>query len=274
MGLPIRMVAIDLDGTLLDNRKRMSEENVAALEELRAAGICLVICTGRHPGNARHVLGRYGLVLPVIGLNGSLLFDEDGAVIAAHPIDRAAADAVAGLMEKNGMDYLAFNRDHAILREQVEGTFTRGPYLGYLYEISNGNYKAGVAEMEKALKGDVYKVAAFNREFPVLLEKTRSELAGCRHLEITRSSESNIEIMPEGVDKGAGLREYARLRNTPMAEIMSLGDQENDLPMLRSTGYSVAMGNACESVKQAATHRTASNEEDGVAKALQAYVLA
>jgi Cof subfamily protein (haloacid dehalogenase superfamily) len=267
------MVAIDMDGTLLDNRKMMSDENVAALKELKAAGIGLVICTGRHPANARHVLGRYGLADPVIGLNGSLLFDEDGAVIAAHPFERTAADAVAGLMEENRMDYFAFAIDHVILREQIEGTHTGGP-LSYIYEISNGNYKAGMPEMEKALKGDIYKLAAFNRESPSLLEKTRRELAGLKHLEITRSADINIEILPQGVDKGAGLREYARLLDIPMAEILSLGDQENDLPMLASTGYSVAMGNACEAVKRAATYRTASNQEDGVAKALRTYVLA
>jgi Cof subfamily protein (haloacid dehalogenase superfamily) len=269
MGLSIRMVAIDLDGTLLDDRKTVSDANVAALRELQAAGIGLVICTGRHPSNARHVLGRYDLAIPVIGLNGSLLVSGDGAVIAAHPIDRTAAAAVAGLMEKNRMDYLAFTVDHTVLREQTEGT-----YLGYLNEISNGNYKTGVAEMEKALKGDVYKIAAFNRESPAQLEKTRRELTGFEHLEVTKSADINIEIMPEGVDKGAGLREYARLVGVPMEEILSLGDQENDLPMLRITGYSVAMGNACESVKQAVSYRTASNEEDGVAKALRTHVLA
>jgi Cof subfamily protein (haloacid dehalogenase superfamily) len=273
MGLPIRLVAIDMDGTLLDNRKIMSDANLAALKELEAAGIGLVICTGRHPSNARHVLGRYGLANPVIGSNGSLLFDEDGAVIAAHPIDPAAVDAVAGLMERNRMDYIAFTMDHVIIREQIEGTYTRGP-LSYIHEISNGNYKAGILEMGKALGGKVYKLAAFNRESPSLLEKTRHELAGCEHLGITKSADTNIEILPEGVDKGAGLREYARLLNIPMAEILSLGDQENDLPMLRNTGYSVAMGNACESVKQAVTYRTASNEEDGVARALRTYVLA
>jgi Cof subfamily protein (haloacid dehalogenase superfamily) len=164
--------------------------------------------------------------------------------------------------------------DYVALREQVEGTYTQGASRSYIHEISNGNYKAGIAEIQQALAKGVYKFAAFNREHPELLRKTGTELGEHRHIGVSKSADINLEIMPGGIDKGTGIREYAQIRNIPAEEIMAIGDQENDIPMLKSAGYSVAMDNAPETVKQAAGYQTASNEENGVAKAIRKYVLA
>jgi Cof subfamily protein (haloacid dehalogenase superfamily) len=267
------MLAIDMDGTLLNNQKQISEENAAALKKLRAGDIHVVICTGRHPENARLLLLRYGLSFPIIGLNGGLIVDAQGKeFLAEHPIPAEDAEKVAGLLEKNRMDYLVFTKTYMALREQTEGTYTR-LNLKYLYEISNGNYKAGPAEIKEALRQWVYKFAVFNIEYPGMLQKTRIELGGNKCLSISKSADTNIEIMSEGVDKGSGILDYARLLNIPVEEIMAIGDQENDIPMLKAAGYSVAMGNASEQVKLAADYQTASNEENGVANALGKYVL-
>jgi Cof subfamily protein (haloacid dehalogenase superfamily) len=274
MKLNVRMLAIDMDGTLLNNQKRISEENAAALKKLQAEAIHLVICTGRHPQNARLLLQRHGLSCPVIGLNGSLIVNDKGTeFLAEHPFSPEDAEKVIELLEKNQMDYMAFTKTYMALREQTEGAYTR-LRLNYIYEISNGNYKAGPAEIKEALKQRVYKFAAFNKERPGLLRKTRAELGEYEHLNIAKSADSNIEIMPGGIDKGSGILDYARLLNIPAEEIMAIGDQENDIPMLKSAGYSIAMGNASEQVKLAAGYQTESNEENGVAKALGKYVLA
>jgi Cof subfamily protein (haloacid dehalogenase superfamily) len=266
------MLAIDMDGTLLNNQKQISEKNAAALRELRAGGIHVIICTGRHPENARLLLLRYGLSCPVIGLNGGLIVDGGGKeFLAEHPVPAEDAEKVTGLLEKNRMDYMAFTKTYMALREQTEGTYTR-LNLKYLHEISNGNYKVGPAEIKEALKQRVYKFAVFNTEYPGLLKKTRTELGEHGHLSISKSADTNIEIMSEGVDKGSGIMDYARILNIPPEEIMAIGDQENDIPMLKAAGYSVAMGNASEQVKLAADYQTSSNEENGVAEALGKYI--
>ncbi|MCL2319107.1 MAG: HAD family hydrolase [Treponema sp.] len=273
MKLAVRMVATDMDGTLLTNDKKLTPDNIAVLKELRERGIHVVVCTGRHPDNARFVLAKYGLVFPVIGLNGSLIFDKEAGVLAAHPFDASSVREVVAILEKNHMDYFVFTLGYVVLREQIPGTYTGAPLINYVYEISNGNYRAGTAEVEKALGGDVYKVAAFNRPNPALLEKTRAELKGLEGISVSKSSEINVEIMPRGIDKGSGLREYSGFVNIPLGETLSLGDQENDLPMLRSTGFSIAMANAPHTVKQAVNYETAGNEDDGFARALRKYIL-
>ena len=83
----------------------------------------------------------------------------------------------------------------------------------------------------------------------------------------------NIEIMPAGMDKGKGVRDMARAMGVSMDQVMALGDENNDIPMLRAAGFGVAMGNASEETKNAARFITASNAEEGFALALETYVL-
>jgi Cof subfamily protein (haloacid dehalogenase superfamily) len=273
MKLNIRMLAVDMDGTLLNNQKQISTENAAALRELQGRGIHLVICTGRPPENARLLLRRYGLSCPVIGLNGALIVDGGGKeFLAEHPVPPEEAEKVRRLLEKNRMDYFVFTKTYMALREQTEGTYTR-LHIDYIYEISNGNYRAGPDEIGEALKQRIYKFAVFNREHPEALEKTRAELGEYDCLSVSKSADTNIEIMSGGVDKGSGILDYARILNIPREEIMAMGDQENDIPMLKTAGYGFAMGNASEQVRLAAAYQTESNEENGVAKALLKHVL-
>ena len=104
-------------------------------------------------------------------------------------------------------------------------------------------------------------------------ERARAELQQVPGAYITTSGGLNLEVMPRGVDKGTGLAELAAFYGIPLENVMVFGDYDNDLPMFRRAGYPVAMGNAMEDVKRAAWQVTAPNTEDGLAQAIEKYVL-
>ena len=267
---PIKLIATDIDGTLVSNQGIITERSLRAIRSAKEKGITVAIATGRFPENAYMLLEDYGLRLPIIGVNGARVVDESLREISSHEMDREAVRQTLNVLLNAGSDFFIFG-DHAIC--------TATPQRKHHSELSQGDrikalgfqYYHGKEEVEEFIAHHaVYKFFVCDN---MPLPPIRQALSAVPGIDLTQSGYNNIEIMPAGVDKGQGVRDLAAVMGISMNEVIALGDQSNDIPMLKAAGWGVAMGNASEETKSAARFVTASYAEEGFAKALETYAL-
>lgn len=267
--MPVRLIASDMDGTLLGSNRVIPKANVDAIRATQDRGIIFAVATGRFPENAHVLMEEYDLFCPIIGINGGKIVDERLRVISERFMLPGTAEQVQEILEKAGAEYFLFGR---------RGVCTSGENVFHHSELAYGRrieelgltyYHGAVAAREFA-RGNIYKFFVRNN---VPLVPLRESLKAVKGIQLTQSSPYNIEVMPLGVDKGRGIRDFALSMGIPLEETMTLGDEENDVPMLAAVGYGVAMGNASRLAKAAARFITDTNEECGFAKAIWKYAL-
>lgn len=276
---PIRLIAMDMDGTLLTRIDPVTacipQENAALLRQCREAGIHLALASGRMPDDAGFYAADAGVPMHVIGLNGGIILERPfGKPLAEHYLPEAAARRILSLLMAFGVDVAVFGAWKVVsMRERPLSWAQRE--LGTWFGRHGGRleYCSGGADVEALLPqvGKIVSLTETDRDgLAAAKARIRSEFP---EVEISSSWWNNFEVNPAGVDKGAALRTLAAQLDIPMAQVMAIGDQDNDIPMLRAAGYGVAMGNANAAAKAAADFITLPNDQMGVAAAIRALVL-
>ena len=265
--MEIKMLATDLDGTLLPTGSRVPEENIAAVQRAVKAGVVVTIATGRMFRAALPVAEAIGASVPIITYNGALIKSVDGHVYAAHylPEDvvRAALDfcrARGWYVQLYADDVLYFAEHTAESAGYEAEQQIKGETVGW-----DGLY-AHTAHVAKLLS-----ISSGAEETDVRIKELGAHLAG--RADVVRSNPKYAEIVSHGVSKAAALTQLAGLLHIPMENVMAIGDSNNDLPMLRAAGHSVAMGNALPEVKEACEFLTGDCEKGGFAEAVEKFVL-
>lgn len=241
-----RLLALDLDGTTLNDRQEISEVNQEWIHKASAAGVAVCISTGRGYDSALPYAELLKLDTPMITVNGGEIWTRPGELHRRTTLD---ADKVMKLHRVAGLYpevwYWAYST-HGIYNKEkwVDDTYAH-EWLKFGYYTEN--------------------LTTLN----LILE----EIRGWEGLELSNSSPYNIEVNPKGVSKAAALAEVCRMIGCDLTEAVAVGDSLNDLAAIRAAGLGVAMGNAQEEVKAAADVVTGSNLEDGVAQVIRDYVL-
>lgn len=259
MSLP-RLIASDLDGTLLDADGGVSARTRAALDAAQAAGIEIVLVTGRPPRWVREMPDATGAHAVVVCANGALLYDVDEHAVLDHA-------PIPGALAVELVDHL--RADAPGCRFACEMTFTFGRDADYPARLPAppgtliGDVRAFVADR------DTTKLIVRDDDLPHdELVRVVQGIVGDR-AEVTHSGWGIVEISARGVDKGRGLRVACARHGIDPAEVIAFGDMPNDLPMLRLAGRGVAVGNAHADVLAVADEVTATNAEDGVALVIE-----
>jgi Cof subfamily protein (haloacid dehalogenase superfamily) len=262
--LSFRLIAIDLDGTLLDSQHRVSPANAAAVAACVARGARVLIATGRTFPSAAPYIRALGLSGPQITLNGAVLAEPEGE--RAHTRRRLSYGQLAELiamLEARHLTYVVF-----------------GPNLIYsLPDMPHARVLESFGEpppvelprAELLRIPDPVKVLTFLAPGP--LDHELTELSGER-FEAMRTGPQFFEFLPPGITKGSALAELMDRYEVPRDQVLVIGDGENDISMFGVAGLSVAMAGAPVGVKARAAALTAHCDADGVALALQRYVLA
>lgn len=260
-GVP-RLVATDLDGTLLRDDGTVSPRTRAALESAHAAGIEVVFVTARPPrwvGDVRHAVADHGAV---ICMNGALVLDvRTGDVLARHCLDDAVLrDVARALRAALPRIELAVERLDGIAYER---------HFRHAHPVPDGAVAAD--RIEDVLDGGTGKLLARCADVTdgSLVPRIAAVL-GDRGVVSHSGAPDFAEISPAGVTKGAALAAWARRRGVPADDVWAFGDAPNDLPMLAWAGRSFAVANAHPDVLAAASDVCPSNAEDGVATVLEA----
>ena len=262
----IKLVVMDMDGTLLSERGVITPATKEALLAARHKGVQLAICSGRNCLNISELMCEAGLCdCHVLSLNGSYCLERTfGPVMADHRLGEKSLKRIIPLLDESGLIYAAFQGERVLDPGEAP---ENGDRL-WAYPAVHGR-----EALEKALPVGVNKLVVIEPTRYERLARLKERLAGVPGLCVTSSWVNNLELMPEGCSKGTAVRELAERLKLPISQVMALGDQDNDIEMLRAAGLSVAMGNASEGAKQAAKTTTDTNARDGVAKAIRRYVL-
>jgi HAD superfamily hydrolase (TIGR01484 family) len=264
-----RIVATDLDGTLLRRDGTVSDRTRAALARVEAAGATLVFVTGRPPRWLAPVVEQTGHKGLAVCANGAVLYDlHTETVVREHLLEpEAAADLVKAL--RDSLPDVAF----AVERPVGEGGgvdlsgFAHEPQYVVRYPLPEGVL---VAAAEELVRSPVVKLLARHEELgpDELLSRARDVVGELATL--THSSQNGlIEISASGVSKASGLSALADEQGVGAEDVIAFGDMPNDLPMLSWAGHGVAVANAHPEVLELADEVTASHEEDGVARVLE-----
>lgn len=270
----IRLIAVDLDGTLLNDQRRITGPTLEAIHAAQAAGIVFAICTGRFVENASILARDAGLDCPIIGVNGAAIVESPyGRLLRQHLMDQQLALRALDSLEKAEALYYVFSPGLVATRQAWDHHHSLRDYGDRMTEEANTRYTYGKQACVDAIHEGIYKFYVHSDGDLDMLARFREGLHQLEGLAVTQSSEFNIELMPLGVDKASGIRDLAEACGVPMDQVMAIGDQDNDLPMLRAAGWGVAMDNAKPDIKKEADAVTASNNEHGVAKAIWLYAL-
>ncbi|MBE5804517.1 MAG: HAD family phosphatase [Clostridiales bacterium] len=273
----IKLIAMDMDGTLLlDGGKGIPPGNVEALHAAHAAGIQLVLCSGRIPDDMGFYALDTGVPMHILALNGTCTLDTPLGVItnSAHIPVQAARD-ILHMLQEYPVAYGIFC-DHDLLisihlsDEQLKVIFG----ANVLREGGRTRITYRIEEADALIRQGVSKFMVFTDNDPEPLLQVRSRIeAEIPGVDVCSSWFNNLEINPSGASKGVALTALARRLGIPMSQVMAIGDNDNDLPMLEAAGVAVAMGNASPHAIAASDYLTLPNHECGVAAAIRAIAL-
>ena len=281
----IRIVALDLDGTLLDSEKRLSEVNRAALARAAEKGVLIVPTTGRFFGMMPPAVRDLPFVRYAITINGAQVYDRetDTAIVK----DEIPLDMALGIMEvldRYDVIYDCYRRNWgwmtAALQDKAADYATNEHYLRMVRE-----FRKPVPELKRHLRetaadGDVQKIMLFAPNSQVLgraskvLDPIRAEMAErFPEIKVTDSTWNNIELNIGTAHKGNALKRFAEHLGFGLENCMAFGDGMNDFTMVEAAGLGIAMANAEPEVKRIAKWIAPSNDEDGVAAGLEKWGL-
>jgi HAD superfamily hydrolase (TIGR01484 family) len=241
-----KLIALDMDGTLLNEEKLISMPNRKAILSAMEAGVTVIFSTGRGVQSAMPYVEELGLKTPIVAVNGSEVWKAPGELLKRHLL---SAELVRKLHE------VAVKYDTWWWAYAVSGMFNTERWTDDIDGI-------------EWLKFGYYT------EDAAVLSEIRSTVEAWDVFEITNSHPSNIELNPKGVSKASGIEEVCQILGIHMSEVIAMGDSENDIAMIRAAGLGVAMGNAQEGVKLIADITTVTNEEHAVARIINDYILA
>jgi Cof subfamily protein (haloacid dehalogenase superfamily) len=257
----IRFVVSDVDGTLVDHDKTLRPATIDAVARLKAAGIGFAVISARPPSGVEPIAEALGLDGPIGAFNGGTVFRRGGEVVEEHLVPAEVGRGMVELAQGSGANVWVFagGRWHADTPDN--------PHVPR--ERRSANQEPVLGEDLAALAERAGKITFVSDEPAVLADLTargRDRFAG--QATIALSQTYYLDVTALQANKGAGVEALARAAGVPLEQVMVLGDMRNDLPMLRRAGLAVVMGQAPDDVKAVAHWITASNDEDGVAKAL------
>jgi Cof subfamily protein (haloacid dehalogenase superfamily) len=260
---PPRIVAVDLDGTLLRSDLTVSDRTRAALRLARDAGARIVAVTARPPRVLEDVVAQAGLTGVVLCANGAMRYDLDTGeitIVRELPADVAVAAVTALLAALPGAAF-AVETGHEVVNERSFPHVSRFDWRFRIVEAVTDIWPVADSIVKLLARVDPERTD----ESLLLARQALGELA-----EITHSGGRGLlEISATGMTKGGGLAAYAAELGIGASEVIAFGDAANDLPMLLWSGAGYAMANAHPLVLAQAPHRTASNDDDGVAVVLE-----
>lgn len=280
----IELIVSDMDGTLLNEKMKVSETNAKAIKTAMKKGIHFMVATGRGFTEAQPLLEEVGINCSFITLNGAQVYNEEGSVIQNIGIDKQSVHEIVAEIKKRNL-YCEMTTSNGIYSDnkakRIESVasllFETNPDTTYKMavvlaaarlEIMNINYVEDYEQLVHDDSIEVLKIIAFSDDGRKVLGPLTKELEKSGELAITASFVNNIEINNINAQKGIALEAAAKKLNIPLENIMTLGDNFNDVSMLKVAGYSFAMENAEEEVKTYARYITTSNNNDGIAHAI------
>ncbi len=268
----ISIVAMDLDGTLLGADKKISRENREALKACHERGVKIVLASGRSFESIRTFANRLGIECGVISCNGARMDETaNGPLLMEDCIPEEQAIELFGALREADVYFECYTPGRIYMTDGYVERFHSHEARVMELDGYRLEYIDSTERMRREAMGCAYKYVVFSPDKRVL--ERLSEQMGRFDISVTSSWSDNIELMKRGAGKGKALRAYADRYLIPKDEIMTFGDQINDMDLLAASGWPVAMENAVEGLKKAAKLIAPHHDASGVGKIIRKYVL-
>ncbi|OIU66393.1 Cof-type HAD-IIB family hydrolase [Rossellomorea aquimaris] len=280
----ITSITSDMDGTLLNENQEISEANKQAILDAQKQGVEVIVATGRSYEEARHVLKDAGISCDIICVNGAEVRNKEGEIVHQAGIESSHAKQIAAALNEAGIYFEVYTD---------KGTYTENYDMGIelivdIFTTAN----PGVTEeqvrqsaRERFENGHIKLVddygMIFNDESQLVykflvfsfddeqLKAANGKLKNIEGIAVSSSGKENLEVNSIDAQKGVALERVLKEKGLSPEDGMAMGDNLNDLSMMKVVGRPVAMGNALDQIKEFCTYQTAANRDDGVAKAIR-----
>jgi len=258
----IALVVSDVDGTLVTKDKTLTDAARRAVQRLKEAGIGFTITSSRPAIGMRFLVEPLGITLPFGPFNGSSMVDPQLHPIEEHVIPAAAAKNCVHLLNQYGVEIWLFTNEHWFVRDRD------GEYVAHEQHTIRSD--PTVIEDFTPYLSRACKIVGASSD-AALLQRCEAEMQKMVGTQATavRSQTYYLDVTPPGCDKGTFVRAMAQRQGISTDAVATIGDMQNDLAMFKTSGLSIAMGNATDDVKRQATHVTTSNENEGFAGAIE-----
>lgn len=274
----IKLVAMDLDGTLLNADRRVSEENAEALRACEARGVKMVLASGRSFQSVRRLAKEIGLTSPIISSNGAKLDESpDGPTLLEDVFPLDVSKQVYSILKESGIYFVCYGRD-ALYRNNLQSAAEAGRGLNAPPKTKSENdafIVTTIDDEDLMISEGIHeplKYVAFTHEADKLaaLRETLTRQTDCA---LSSSWFDNVEVLIHGAGKGKAIRTLCAHYGIAKEETMAFGDNLNDLDMLEAVGVPVAMENAIDALKRIATLIAPHHDASGVGTVLREKVL-
>ena len=274
-GKKVKLIVSDIDGTLLTSDRKLTGENIAAIKKAEEQNIKFTICTGRVPSMLGYYIKTLEIDTPVITFNGAVVWDPvQDRTIFDIPMDEDELKGLLEICKYYQMDYGAMTMGI--------NYFSKNSFrIAHYQEYNEFAKSQGMSIMEvdtfdedhHCLDGiKVYKLLITDKD-PKRIKILEDHLHTLKKTGYTTSDVGLLDIAEKSVNKGLGVQKLAQTLHLQPEEVCTIGDYDNDIPMLTYAGFSVAMGNALPYVKEHALYVTATNNESGLAQVMEKYIL-
>jgi 5-amino-6-(5-phospho-D-ribitylamino)uracil phosphatase len=266
--MKIRLVAVDLDGTLLNSAKEITTATANTIRTARKIGdIRIVLATARPPRTVLPFYSQLELETPIINYNGALVHEPpSGRIILHRPMEAKLARTVTSIARKMYPDVM-------VSAEVLDNWYTDHMEERWYSETSKLNRSYIVAPMSEWLNQPITRLLLLGQKEWLVDIRQAVNATIPNQTGMAWSENFMLQIMHPSAGKRAALRAIASEMNLPAEEIMAIGDNANDAGMLQWAGLGVAMGNAPQRVRDLSDYVTDSNDANGVAKAIDKFII-
>ncbi|MDT8870662.1 Cof-type HAD-IIB family hydrolase [Komagataeibacter rhaeticus] len=261
----IRLVLADVDGTLVTKDKILTPRAIRAVERLRERGILFTITSGRPPKGMKMVIDPLRISEPIAGFNGGMMVRPDYTVIEARTLPADTARKVIGIIRDHKADPWVYNGNDWIVSNDQAPHVAREQWTVKFPPVV-GNVEAKLDQ--------VVKVTGVSDDLDLMkrLEHDLQQALGDA-ASAALSQPYYVDVTNRDANKGGVVMALERLLGIPASQMVTLGDQPNDVLMFRKSGMSIAMGQASPEVQKQATHVSTSCEDEGFANGIEKFVL-
>ena len=260
----IELVVSEIDGTLVTTNHELTSATKRAAVDLYYSGVRLCLVSSRPPKSIRPYVRELGLRTPYVAFNGALIQLPDGQTLAGSTIPTTITQRIKLIAGKFGLDVWLYDEKHWYAQLHT-------PFIER--EAASSGFRPEMENYAALLKQPMTKLTVVGNPEIVAQVETRVRGEMSQYVTASRSKPRHLDITAKGWDKSAALQRLSELLNVKLERIAVIGDSPNDVPMFQQAGLSIAMGQTVDNVKLYATRATTSNDDDGWAKAMDAYVL-
>ena len=279
----IKLIASDIDGTLVGKKRKISDKNIEAIRYALNKGVHFAIASGRAYDDITPVYKPFGLECQVIAVNGAKYYDETGKELVSYVLNKASCLKVIDLFEKHNLHYMLYTSKGTVTHmnvEEVKDSFIKRKvhHSGGTYEDTYNDMETNYIpfrtlryedDLDAFLSEDVeiHKVEGFD-PYPEKIDEVKPFMKDIDHIAYLSSFNNNMEVTNDKANKGDSLLYATKLMGIKPEEVLVLGDAANDMSMFEIFENSAAVANATDEIKAKAKYQVASCDDDGVAEAI------